>query len=131
MMTQNQSVSGMASAWRSSKLCIACCYIQIADQDIEMGFALNLLYIVTYYLTPTTVLGPLAKFRIDLIIATLAVAASVPAMTRSFVFRTPQALGLAGTAIADAMSLLGNIGQVALRAFLAFIPNAFVYVIVD
>lgn len=97
-----------------------------------MGFALCLLYIVTYYLTPNTVFGALAEYRIELIIAVLAAMVSVPAMARSFVFKTPQTLALAGTAVAVAMSLV--VGEHwlggALPAFLAFIPNAFAYFIV-
>jgi hypothetical protein len=36
-----------------------------------MGFVLSILYFVTYYLTPPVLFGPLAAFRIELILAVL------------------------------------------------------------
>ena len=43
-----------------------------------MDFAISVLYFVTYYLTPATVFGPLATYRIELIFAALVTIISIP-----------------------------------------------------
>ena len=92
-----------------------------------MGFVLSILYFVTYYLTPTTVFGPLAAFRIELILAGLAFLISLPALTKSFILRSPQSLALIGMALAVFLSVLigGHWASGAVSGFLGFIPNAF------
>ena len=96
-----------------------------------MGFVLSLLYFVTYYLTPVTAFGPFAAARIELILAALVFFVSLPALTKSFILKTPQSLALAGLALAIFLSVLmtGWAGGAA-QAFLLFIPNAFGYFLV-
>jgi hypothetical protein len=97
-----------------------------------MGFVLSVLYLVTYYLTPAAIFGPLAPFRIELILAALVFFVSLPALMKSFLGKTPQTLAVIGLAIASFMSVL--VGRHwfggAVGAFLAFIPNAFAYFLV-
>jgi hypothetical protein len=97
-----------------------------------MGFVLSILYLVTYYLTPATMFGPLAAYRIELILAALVVVVSLPALTKSFVLKTPQSLALIGLAFAVVLSVL--IGERwlggSVKAFLDFIPNALAYFLV-
>jgi hypothetical protein len=97
-----------------------------------MGFFLTVLYLVTNFLTPPLLFGPLAQYRIELILAALVLLVSIPKMTRSFAFRTPQALGLAGLSVAVFLSVLiaerWPVG--ALRAFLGFIPSIYAYFLV-
>jgi hypothetical protein len=97
-----------------------------------MGFVLSVLYFITYYLTPATMFGPLAEYRIELILAVLVLVVSLPALTKSFVLKTPQSLALIGLALAVVLSVLiaerwpgGSV-----TAFLEFIPNALAYFLV-
>jgi len=46
-----------------------------------MGFVLSVLYLVTYYLSPVTVFGPLATFHIELILAVLVIGISLPSLS--------------------------------------------------
>ena len=57
-----------------------------------MGFVLSALYFVIYYVTPTTLLGPLASLHVELILAVILLAVSVPGMAKSFTLKTPQSL---------------------------------------
>lgn len=97
-----------------------------------MGFVISVLYLVTYYLTPDTLFGPLAAYRIELILAVLVVFVSLPALMRSFIFKCPQSLALIGMAIAVVLSIVVAIHWIAgaIQAFLNFIPNAFAFFIV-
>ena len=97
-----------------------------------MGFVLSILYLVTSYLTPDTLFGPLAAYRIELILAVLVLAVSLPALTKSFILKTPQSLALIGLAIAASFSVLiaSHWAGGALHAFLDFIPNAFAFFLV-
>ncbi len=96
-----------------------------------MGFALSILYFITYYLAPPTVFGPLAAYNVELIIAALAIVVSLPVLPRSFILKTPQSLALAGLAVAVFLSILvtGWVGG-AFKAFQQFIPDAFAYFLV-
>jgi len=96
-----------------------------------MGFALTVLYFINCYLTPVTLFGPLARYRIELILAILLLLISAPRMMRSFVFRTPQALALAGLAVAVFSSVLvgAHWPGGAVNAFVGFIPNIYAYFI--
>lgn len=96
-----------------------------------MGLFLTLLYLVTAYLGPTTVFGPLAEFHIGQILAALVLLVSLPSLVGSYVWKTPQSLALAGLAFATFMSLLvtGWAGG-ALQVFLDFIPNALAYFLI-
>ncbi len=97
-----------------------------------MGFALSVLYFVTYYLTPETVFGPLAAYRIELILAVLVMFVSLPALSRSYLGKMPQSLALAGLAFAVFLSILVAVHWPggAVQAFLGFIPNAFAFFLV-
>jgi hypothetical protein len=96
-----------------------------------MGFALSILYFITYYLGPSTVFGPLAAYNVELIIAVLVIVASIPVLPRSFILKTHQSLALAGLAVAVFLSVLatGWVGG-AVKAFQQFIPDAFAYFLV-
>jgi O-antigen ligase len=97
-----------------------------------MGLAISILYLVTYYLTPYTVFGELAAYRIELILAFLVVLFSIPALMKTFVFRIPQSLALLGLAFAVPVSIVAGerwFGG-ALDGFLDFIPNAFAFFLV-
>ena len=61
-----------------------------------MGFVLSVLYLVTYYLTPTAIFGPFAPFRIELILAVLVFLVSLPALLKSFLGKTPQTIAVIG-----------------------------------
>ena len=97
-----------------------------------MGFVLCVLYLVIYYLTPPAIFGPLAPYRIELIVAVLALIVSTPALLKSFIYRTPQAIALVGMGVAVILSVL--IGQNwpggAVHGFLGFAPNAFAFVLI-
>lgn len=97
-----------------------------------MGFVLSVLYFLTYYLTPTVLFGPLAQFRVELLLAVLLLLVSVPALGGSVIFKTTQSLGLIGLAVATAMSVIVGAHWVGggLTAFLLFIPNAYAYFLV-
>lgn len=97
-----------------------------------MGFFLSILYFVTYYLTPTTIFGPLAQFRIQLIFALLVTLVSIPSLSGSSIWKTPQSLALIGLAAATFMSILVGAHWFGggLTALLLFIPNAFAYFLV-
>jgi O-antigen ligase len=96
-----------------------------------MGFVLTILYFVTAFLGPVTVFGPLAAYHIELILAALVLLVSLPKLSGSFIFRTPQSLALVGLAFAIFVSVLatGWIGG-AFTAFLNFIPSALAYFLV-
>jgi O-antigen ligase len=97
-----------------------------------MGFVLSVLYFITYYLTPTTIFGPLAVYRVELILAVLVFFVSLPALAGSFIGKTSQTLALIGLAFATFMSVVigGHWIAGGLSAFLLFIPNAFAYFLV-
>lgn len=102
------------------------------NRATRMGFALSILYFVTYYLTPPTLFGPLAAYRIELILAVLVLLVSLPRLTGAFMLKAPQSLALVGLAIAVSFSMLIALHWVggAAKAFLGFIPNAFAFFLV-
>jgi len=97
-----------------------------------MGFVLSVFYFVVYYLTPATIFGPLAEYRIELVLAVLVIVVSLPTLFKSFILKTPQSLALIGLALAVVLSVLIGArwpgGSV--TAFLIFIPNALAYFLV-
>ncbi len=97
-----------------------------------MVFVLSILYFVTSYLTPPTLFGPLAAYRIELILAVLILLVSLPKLIGSFILKTPQSLALMGLAIATVLSVLfgEHWAGGAVQAFLGFIPNAFAFFLV-
>lgn len=97
-----------------------------------MGFLLSILYLVTSYLTPATIFGSLAAYRIELILAVLVAFVSLPALMKSFVLKIPQSLALMGMAFAVALSVVigAHWPKGGVQAFLDFIPNAFAFFLV-
>ena len=97
-----------------------------------MSFALTVLYLVTYYLTPATIFGPLAAAHIELILAALLLFVSLPAIGRSFILKTPQSLALIGLAFAVFLSVLIAVRWPggAVQAFVDFIPSIYAYFLV-
>lgn len=94
-----------------------------------MGFVLSILYFITSYLTPETIFGPLAQYRVVMILAILLLLVSLPKLIGSYIFKTPQSLALIGLSFAAALaSLFGrHWAGGAIYAFTAFIPNIFFY----
>jgi hypothetical protein len=97
-----------------------------------MGFVLSILYFVAYFLGPNLVFGPLANYRIELILAILILIVSIPKLQGSFVFRTPQSLALIGLSFSVVMSILIILHWFggAARAFLVFIPSIYAYFLI-
>ncbi len=97
-----------------------------------MGFVLSVLYFVTNYLTPTVLFGPLAAYRIELILAMLIALVSLFQLKGSIPLKTPQSLALIGLAIAVLMSIAVGAGWIGggIPSLLLFIPNAFGYFLV-
>ena len=97
-----------------------------------MGFALSVLYFLTYYLTPPTLFGPLAVFRVELVLAILVFFVSLPRLVGSTIFKTAQSAALIGLAFAVVFSVMIGMHWAggAVPAFLGFIPNAFAYFLV-
>ncbi len=97
-----------------------------------MGFVISILYLVTSYLTPATLFGPLAVYRVELILAFLLFFVSLPALVNSFLLRTPQSLAMIGMMAAVILSMLAALHWPggAVDRFLNFIPNAFAYFLV-
>jgi O-antigen ligase len=96
-----------------------------------MGLFLTLLYILTAYLGPETLWGPIYEFHIEIILATLALIASLPRIQESKIFAMPQTFALVGMCIAVfcSMVMTGWLGSI-LPAVLGFIPNAFTFFLV-
>jgi hypothetical protein len=94
-----------------------------------MGFVLSIFYLITVFLGAGTVFGPLAPYRIELILAVLIFFVSLPALSRSFVLKTPQSLALLGLAIAGFLSVLLAVhwAMGAVQAFLSFLPSTYAY----
>jgi hypothetical protein len=97
-----------------------------------MGFVVSIIYFVTYYLTPANLWGPLAAYRIELILAVLAMAFSVSGLSKSIIRKTPQPYALIGLAVAIFLSVLIGMhwSGGAVQGFLSFIPNAFAYFLI-
>lgn len=97
-----------------------------------MGFFLSVVYLVTNFVTPPVLFGPLAQVHIEIVLAVLILLISIPKLMRSFVFRTPQALALAGLSVTVFLSVLIGVHwpKAAVNAFLAFIPNMYAYFLI-
>ena len=97
-----------------------------------MGFVLSILYFATNYLTSATLFGPLAAYRIELILAGLVLIVSLPKLSQSFILKTPQSLALIGLMFAAFMSVL--IGQRWITggayAVQSFLPQLLAYFLV-
>jgi hypothetical protein len=97
-----------------------------------MGFALSVLYFVVNYVTPTVVFGPLAVYRIELILAILILIISIPKLKGSIILKTPQSVALIGLAFAGSLSVLFGIHWPggAVQAFPVFLPCAYAYFLI-
>ena len=96
-----------------------------------MGLLLTLLYILTAYLSPGILFGPLAQYHLEIIIAALALLASLPSLPGSGLLRAPQTFAILGMAIAIVFSLMltGWIGG-APAALYEFLPDSFAFFLV-
>ena len=94
-----------------------------------MGFALSILYFVTYYLSPPTIFGELAVAHVQVIIAVIVTLISIPALARSSIGKTPQSFALIGVSFTVFISSMvaAHWAGGAVQAFLSFVPNAFGY----
>jgi hypothetical protein len=97
-----------------------------------MGFILSVLYFVTYYLTAPVLFGPLAVYRIELILALLIFVVSLPKLAGSIIPKTAQSLAVLGLILAAFMSVL--IGEhwagEAVNTFAEFTPTIYAYFLV-
>lgn len=97
-----------------------------------MGFVVSIAYFVLNYLTPPVVCGPLANFRVELILAGILFFLSLSKLTGSIAFKTPQSVALIALPFAGSFSIL--FGQRwawgALQAFPEFLPCALAYFLV-
>jgi len=102
------------------------------NQKITMGFVLSILYFVTSYLTPPVLFGPLAVYRIELILAIAIFVISIPKLRGSIILKTPQSLALIGLAFAGSLSILFGMHWVAgaVQVFPVFLPCAYAYFLV-
>lgn len=96
-----------------------------------MGLFLTLLYILTAYLGPQTLWGPIVEFHIEIILAALALAASLHGIQRSSIFTIPQSYALLGMCSAVIISgiMTGWLGSVP-QAVFGFVPNAFSFFLI-
>ncbi len=93
-----------------------------------MGLFLTLLYILTAYLAPVTIFGPIAEYRVELFLAALTLFVSVTKIPGSGLFSGVQAYALPALVLSTALSIAGNgwLGGAA-GAMLGFIPNVIVF----
>ena len=70
-----------------------------------MAFFFTLLYLLTAYLTPWMLFGPLSDYHIEIIIVILAMVTSIPNVSQSGLSRAPQTVALGGLGLAIAASI--------------------------
>jgi len=97
-----------------------------------MGFVLAVFYFVVTYLGTGTIFGSFAAYHIELILAVVILLVSLPALLRSFIFKTPQSLALIGLALAVFLSMLigAHWAGGAVKAVLDFVPSIYAYFLV-
>lgn len=96
-----------------------------------MGLFLTLLYILTAYLGPETIWGPLYEFHIEIILATLATIASLNSLHRAKVGTIPQSYALIGMVFAVFLSVLFNVGAgLTVSVVMGFIPCVFAFFLI-
>jgi O-antigen ligase len=95
-----------------------------------MGLFLTLLYILTAYLSPSTIFGPLAPYHLELVMAVILLILSIPSFPKGL-FRQPQMLAIGGMLAGVFISLVltGWFGS-APQGVWAFLPDIFVYVLI-
>lgn len=96
-----------------------------------MGFLFTLLYILTAFLSPTLLFGDLAEYHVQVIIAMLAVLASIPSIPGSGIFRLPQFVAIAGMTFSVIASFVfaGLIG-LSPTALYDFLPDCFAFFLI-
>jgi O-antigen ligase len=97
-----------------------------------MGFALSVLYLVTNYLTAPVLFGPLAAYRIELILAVLILLVSLPKLAGSIAMKTTQSLAMLGLMLATFMSVLvgEHWASGAAGTLVGFIPTLYAYFLI-
>lgn len=95
-----------------------------------MAFVLTLLFIVTAYITPEVLFGPLAQYRVEVILAVLAVIASVPNLLRANLSESPQTYAFLAFCVAIPLSILSG-GWVtgAAQVMYGFLPVVLCYIL--
>ncbi len=93
-----------------------------------MAFFFSLLFIVTAYVTPEVIWGPLGEFHMEIILALLATLCSLPNIARSKIFELPQAYACIAFTIAVPLSIAaGGWFSGALYGLYGFLPTAFCF----
>lgn len=93
-----------------------------------MAFFFSLLFIVTAYVTPEVIWGPLAQFHMEIVLALMAFVFSLPNIARSRVFDLPQAYACIAFTIAVPVSIAaGGWFSGALAGFYGFLPTVFCF----
>ena len=93
-----------------------------------MAFFFSVLFIVTAYVTPGVIWGPLAEFHVEIILALLAFVTSLPNIARSKVFDLPQAYACIAFALAVPVSIAaGGWFGGAMSGFYGFLPTVFCF----
>lgn len=96
-----------------------------------MGLFLTLLYILTAYLGAQTLFGTLSEYRIEVVIAFLALIASVPSLQSSGLFRMPQSFALIGMSFTVFVSYIFNgLTSYAPSALFDFLPSSFAFFLI-
>jgi O-antigen ligase len=89
-----------------------------------MGLFFTLLYILTAYLTPATIMGSLAVYHVEIVVAIFTMIATLFNSSKPAIHRMPQTYALMGLAFASFLSVAasGWIGGAPV-AVLKFLPN--------
>ena len=96
-----------------------------------MGFVLTLIYLFVAYMTPTVIFGDLAEYHIEIILALLAVLASVPNIPQSGIFKTPQSVAIGGMLVSIFASFVfAGLIREAPEAFYDLLPNCLAFFLV-
>ena len=72
-----------------------------------LGYLFTLLFLLTAYVTPPILFGPLAEYHVEIVVVLLAIVFSIPNVPGSGLGRTAQMLGLAGVGF----SIVASIAQ--------------------
>ena len=95
-----------------------------------MAFLFTLLFVVTAYVTPPTLFGEFAPYHVEIILAVLAMLASIPNIASSGVFKQPQTLAMALFCLAVPASLAsGGLISGSASGFYGFLPTAFAFLL--
>lgn len=75
-----------------------------------MAVFFSILFISVAYITPTVAFGPLAEYRVEVLLALLAFGTSLPALSRSRLIEAPQTYAFIGFSLAVPLSILFGAG---------------------